>query len=126
MSYELIASFSPPEMPLDGEDIRCVETEIKYAGYIGRQQRAAAQLSRMDHAKIPDDFDYASVPGLLAESRQKLERVRPLTLGQAGRISGVTPTDIQLLSIVLETRRRREAARGDASGRSGATSPDGR
>ena len=126
VSYELIASFSPPEMPLDGEDIRCVETEIKYAGYIGRQQRAAAQLSRMDHAKIPDDFDYASVPGLLAESRQKLERVRPLTLGQAGRISGVTPTDIQLLSIVLETRRRREAARGDASGRSGATSPDGR
>ena len=126
VTYELIAAFVPPESPLDGEDARCVETEIKYAGYIGRQQRAAAQLSRMDHAKIPEDFDYASVPGLLAESRQKLERVRPLTLGQAGRISGVTPADIQLLSIVLETRRRREAARGDASGRSGATSPDGR
>ncbi len=109
VSYELIASFSPPETPLDDEDIRCVETEIKYAGYIGRQQRAAAQLSRMDHAKIPDDFDYASVPGMLAESRQKLERVCPLTLGQAGRISGVTPADIQLLSIVLETRRRRES-----------------
>jgi tRNA uridine 5-carboxymethylaminomethyl modification enzyme len=106
VTYALVAAFIPPESPLDGEDIRCVETEIKYAGYIGRQERAAAQLSRMDHAKIPDDFDYASVPGLLAESRQKLERVRPMTLGQAGRISGVTPADIQLLSIVLETRRR--------------------
>ena len=126
VSWELIASFSPPETPLDGEDIRCVETEIKYAGYIGRQQRAAAQLSRMDGAKIPGDFDYASVPGLLAESRQKLDRVRPLTLGQAGRISGVTPADIQLLSIVLETRRRREAAKGGAAGQNGGTSSDRR
>ncbi len=111
VTYALVAAFIPPESPLDGEDIRCVETEIKYAGYIGRQERAAAQLSRMDHAKIPDDFDYASVPGLLAESRQKLERVRPMTLGQAGRISGVTPADIQLLSIVLETRRRETQGR---------------
>ena len=54
-------------------------------------------------------FEYAQVPGLSAEALQKLERVRPLTLGQAGRISGVTPADIQLLSIVLETRRRRES-----------------
>jgi tRNA uridine 5-carboxymethylaminomethyl modification enzyme len=59
----------------------------------------------MEKVRIPEDFDYGSVPGLLSESRQKLEEVRPATFGQASRISGVTPTDLQLLSVVLHTRR---------------------
>ena len=69
-------------------------------------------MLRLESMKIPVGFDYGELRGLLAESREKLERVRPMTLGQAGRISGVTPTDLQHLALYLSERsRRREAAR---------------
>ena len=66
----------------------------------------------MEEVLLPADIDYGAIKGLLAESRQKLDRVRPRTLGQAGRISGVTPADIQLLSIYLNSLRRREPREG--------------
>ncbi len=107
--YSLVERFSPsPESPR-GEEVQALEVEIKYEGYIERQHRQVARLSRMEEVRLPSGLDYSSISGLLAESRQKLEALRPLTLGQAGRISGVTPTDIHLLSVYLNSLSRREA-----------------
>lgn len=106
VTYSLICTFSPPELPLDEDEALHVETELRYAGYIQRQERVAARMADMDNVLIPADFDYQSIPGMLAESRQKLERFRPSSLGQALRISGVTPSDIQLLSVLLKMRNR--------------------
>ena len=86
--------------------------EIKYGGYIDRQRRQVARLEKMEEVLLPGDLDYGAIGGLLAESRQKLAKVRPRTLGQAGRISGVTPADIQLLSIYLNSLRRRGSCEG--------------
>ena len=79
---------------------------------IDRQRRQVARLEKMEEVLLPADLDYGAIRGLLAESRQKLDKVRPRTLGQAGRISGVTPADIQLLSIYLNSLRRRESCEG--------------
>ena len=106
--YSLVEKYSPsPEPPRGGEALS-LEVEVKYEGYIERQGRQVARMERMEHVSLPSDMDYGSVPGLLAESRQKLEAVRPYTLGQAGRISGVTPTDIHLLSVWLNALSRRK------------------
>ncbi|MDR2176031.1 MAG: tRNA uridine-5-carboxymethylaminomethyl(34) synthesis enzyme MnmG [Synergistaceae bacterium] len=89
---------------LDGDEAFCVETILRYAGYIDRQERVAARMADMDGVLIPEKFDYESVSGLLAESRQKLVRFRPRSLGQALRISGVTPADVELLSVTIRRR----------------------
>ncbi|MBI4346776.1 MAG: tRNA uridine-5-carboxymethylaminomethyl(34) synthesis enzyme MnmG [Elusimicrobia bacterium] len=78
-----------------------VEMHRRYAGYIEREKRLVRRLAEGQATEIPEDFRYASVDGLLAESRQKLERIRPRSLGQAGRIPGVTPADVHILSIHL-------------------------
>ncbi len=106
--YSLVEKFSPSPEPPMGEEVQALEVEVKYEGYIERQHRQVARLSRMEEVRLPCDLDYSSISGLLAESRQKLEALRPLTLGQAGRISGVTPTDIHLLSVYLNSLSRRE------------------
>ena len=87
-----------------------VEIETKYAGYLDRQREDIARTRRHETAAIPDGFDYAQVAGLSAEVRQKLERVRPQTLGQAQRIPGMTPAAVSLLLVHLERRRRERAA----------------
>jgi len=87
-----------------------VEIEAKYAGYLDRQREEIARARRHETTAIPAAFDYAQVPGLSAEVRQKLERVRPETLGQAQRIPGMTPAAISLLLVHLERRRRERAA----------------
>lgn len=79
-----------------------VETELKYAGYIARQHASIEKLKLVEEKRIPVGFDYAQVGGLRAETRQKLAQVQPETLGQAGRISGITPADLALLSIMVE------------------------
>ena len=81
-----------------------VQTEIKYEGYIRREEEEAARQARADSAKLPPDADYLSIRGLRIEAAQKLDRVRPLTVGQAARISGVNPADITVLLIWLQTR----------------------
>ncbi len=78
-----------------------LETDIKYEGYTARQMQHNRELSKKNLQTIPDGFNFASVAGLSSETRQKLSKVRPLTLGQAARISGVTPADISILSIWL-------------------------
>ena len=89
-----------------------LEIEIKYEGYIQRQGRHVKRLEKMETVRLPSWIDYGDIPGLLAESRQKLQAIRPETLGQAGRISGVTPTDISLLSVYLNSAARREKDHG--------------
>lgn len=76
--------------------------DIKYQHYIDKQDRRVEKMRRMEHARIPADFDYGTIPSLSAESRQKLERVRPTTLGQANRISGIRSSDIMLLMVYLK------------------------
>src|SRR5271166_2834120 len=78
-----------------------VETDLKYEGYITRQEESIRRAERAESKNIPDLLDYGSVRGLRAEARQKFSKIRPATLGQAGRISGITPADIALLSIYL-------------------------
>lgn len=76
----------------------------KYAHYIDKQDKRVEKLQRMENARIPADFDYSRIPSLSAESRQKLEKIRPVTLGQAGRISGIRNSDIMLLMVYLRER----------------------
>ena len=78
----------------------------KYAGYYERNKKDAEKLAQADSIKIPAGFDPSAVRGLLFESSQKLKEVKPLTLGQASRIPGVTPADIQLLAVHIERYRR--------------------
>ena len=77
---------------------------VKYEGYIAKQIREAKNLQRLEEMKIPMDIDYIHMDGLAIEARQKLDKIRPLTVGQASRISGVNPADISMLIIKLKTR----------------------
>ena len=79
-----------------------VETDLKYEGYIKRQEDAIARAERAESKSIPHLLDYENIRGLRVEARQKFSKIRPATLGQAGRISGITPADIALLTIYLE------------------------
>jgi tRNA uridine 5-carboxymethylaminomethyl modification enzyme len=88
-----------------GEIWAQVETDLKYEGYIRRELGAVARHQRQEEQPVPMDLDYASIPGLRNESRQKLAQVRPATLGQASRISGVTPADVALLSVWIRKQR---------------------
>ena len=82
-----------------------VETDLKYEGYIKREENSIARAERAESKVIPDRLDYEGVRGLRVEARQKFTRIQPATLGQAGRISGITPADIALLTIYLEKAR---------------------
>ena len=101
VTYPLIEALVPLEPGLDPDEAFYVETSLRYAGYLEKESRLAERLARMDAVRIPEGFDYGSVPGLSSEGRQKLLRFRPRSLGGALRISGVTPADVQLLSVVL-------------------------
>ena len=78
-----------------------LETEIKYAGYIARQDRMIREVARHEKTRIPDGFSYETLTGLTLEAREKLARIRPKNLGQAGRIPGVSPSDVAQLSVAL-------------------------
>ncbi|MBW4488882.1 MAG: tRNA uridine-5-carboxymethylaminomethyl(34) synthesis enzyme MnmG [Trichocoleus desertorum ATA4-8-CV12] len=86
------------------------EIDLKYAGYLHRQQHQIEQIARQEHRKLPADLDYAAIETLSKESREKLAKIKPLTLGQATRIGGVNPADINALLVHLEVRARQLAA----------------
>lgn len=88
------------------QQIQTAETEIKYRGYVARQQKQVEQMERLEAVKIPHELNYAKVPSLSSEGREKLSRQQPQTLGQASRISGVSPADISLLSIYLKAGKK--------------------
>ena len=93
-------------------ELKSVETEIKYAGYLDQQQRAIERLKKAEQRRIPDWFDYRTVSGLSREMQEKLGKVVPQTLGQASRIPGVTPAAVSLINVYIEiqARRREQAA----------------
>ena len=102
VSYVDIAPFDPerPELSLAVTDE--VEIQIKYAGYLTRQEKQVEEFRKEEARLLPDDLDYAAIPGLRLEAREKLAAIRPVSIGQAGRISGVSPADIAVLLIYLE------------------------
>lgn len=105
VSYDMVQPlFSLPE--LSGEVKRQVETSITYDGYIQKQLEQVARMERLENKKIPPELDYQEVPNLRDEAREKLQLIRPLSLGQAGRISGVSPADVSVLMVYLEQQRR--------------------
>lgn len=87
-----------------------IEISVKYAGYIDRQQEDIDQMKRLENTELPVDFDYSAVSGLSNEIVQKLQDIRPATLAQASRISGVTPAAIQLLGMTLKKQKKAKAA----------------
>ncbi len=87
---------------LSTEVVEQVEITIKYAGYVARQENEVAKLKTFEEKQIPSNFDYSTVPSLRAEARQKLMKIRPGTLGQASRISGVSPADVSILMVWLK------------------------
>ena len=106
MDYETLAGTAPPEKPLGKEIKQAVEIEIKYAGYIKQQIQLIEKYKNMESKQIPRDFDYTSLSGLSREVTEKLLSVRPLSLGQASRIPGITPAAISILAIALSKRAR--------------------
>ena len=98
-----------------------ITTEVKYAGYIARQQRAIKDVKRLENTTIPEDFDYAPLNGLRLEAREKLARIRPVSLAQAGRIPGVSPADMAVLSVAVEAANRARKTGGDEAANKEAT-----
>ena len=101
ISYELVAKVIGRGEGVTPAMAQRIETEIRYAGYIAREERIIRDIQRHENVKIPEDFDYAPIETMTLESREKLEKIRPRTLAQAGRIPGVSPSDLAQLSIVL-------------------------
>ncbi|MHC1510222.1 tRNA uridine-5-carboxymethylaminomethyl(34) synthesis enzyme MnmG [Pediococcus pentosaceus] len=99
---DLLKFIDAPEKDLDRRVIEQVEIETKYAGYIKKAQDRVDRLKRMEEKAIPDRIDYEAINGLATEGRQKLEKIRPTTIAQASRISGVTPADIAILSVYIQ------------------------
>ncbi|MCL6617500.1 MAG: tRNA uridine-5-carboxymethylaminomethyl(34) synthesis enzyme MnmG, partial [Anoxybacillus ayderensis] len=102
MTYEHIQMIAPAEQPIDPEVAEQVEIQIKYEGYIEKSLQQVEKLKKMENKKIPEDIDYDAITGLATEARQKLKQVRPLSIAQASRISGVNPADISILLVYLE------------------------
>jgi len=106
ITYKFINDHSPSDQPLNDDVKRQVEIQVKYNGYIVRQMEMAERLKKVEGKTIPEDFDYVSVNGLSKEVVSKLEEIRPANLGQAGRISGITPAAISLLLVAIERLKR--------------------
>ncbi len=104
LSYDILSEIDMERKPLPADVIEQVEIEIKYEGYIERQLKQVEQFKKMEKKKIPSDLDYQDVGSLRLEARQKLESYRPVSVGQASRISGVSPADISVLLIYLEQK----------------------
>lgn len=106
ITYDSLAPADPERPKLMRRIAAQVEVRIKYEGYIGKQLERVEKFKRMENKKIPQDIVYADIDGLRLEARQKLDKLKPQSLGQAGRISGVSPADINVLLIYLERYRR--------------------
>ena len=105
VSYFDLADFDKDRPSLPYETAMKVETEIKYEGYIARQKSQVEEMLKLENRRLPKDVDYTEVDGLRLEAREKLNRVKPENIGQASRISGVSPSDISVLCIWAQKRR---------------------
>ncbi len=112
LTYDDLAAFDPGRPALPPAVREQVEISVKYEGYIQRQLRQAAEFEKLERRVLPEDMDYSAIQGLRLEAREKLSDVRPLNLGQAGRISGVSPADVAALMIWLQTHTKEETNHG--------------
>jgi len=112
VTYAMLETVTPSPVELTDEMKEQVEIQIKYAGYIEKQLQQVERLNKMEQKRIPEDIDYFAVHGLSTEAKQKLTAIRPISIGQASRISGVSPADLSILLVYLEHYNRVTAARG--------------
>lgn len=110
LDYEMLQVLDPERKPLPMDVIEQVVIDVRYEGYIERQKQQVEHFKKLEKRMIPDDFDYDNVPSLRLEARQKLKLIRPVNVGQASRIGGVSPADISVLLVWLE-----RTLRGDRS-----------
>jgi tRNA uridine 5-carboxymethylaminomethyl modification enzyme len=108
VTYDGLAAFDKDRPSLTIDVREKIETEIKYEGYIARQKSAVDEMLRLEKKKIPENIDYSKVGSLRLEAVEKLEKVRPKSIGQASRISGVSPADLSVLIIYLEKNKNGE------------------
>ena len=108
LTYADLAPFDPNRPSLPGSVVREAEITVKYAGYIGRQLRQVEEMKRLEDRLLPEQLDYLSIQGLRLEARQKLQAIRPRSLGQASRVSGVSPADVAVLMVYLKQNEGRE------------------
>ena len=106
ITYADIAPFDPKRPNLPEAVTEEVEIQIKYAGYLARQEKQVEEFKKEESRRLPEDIDYRSIVGLRLEAQEKLSEIRPMSIGQAGRISGVSPADIAVLLIWLEQQKR--------------------
>ncbi|MCC8141327.1 MAG: tRNA uridine-5-carboxymethylaminomethyl(34) synthesis enzyme MnmG [Lachnospiraceae bacterium] len=111
LDYDKLAPLDPERPKLPVEVREQVNINIKYEGYIERQMKQVRQFKRQENKKLPRDFDYTQISGLRLEARQKLNQYQPISIGQASRISGVTPADISVLLVFLEQMKGKEELR---------------
>ena len=104
ITSEDIREISPTFASFSPENVKIIETELKYEGYLRKQKRAIKESMRLESLKLPEDMDYMNIDGLRIEARQKLNRVKPLTVAQAERISGVNPADITVLLLYMRKK----------------------
>ena len=104
VSYEDLKPFDPNRPALAPAVTEEVQIQVKYAGYLARQEKQVEAFQKEESRRLPENMDYESISGLRLEARQKLSQIRPVSIGQAGRISGVSPADIAVLLIYLEQR----------------------
>ena len=108
IGYDDLVSVDKDRPDLPYEIFEQVEIDTKYEGYIKRQQAQVDEMHRLEVQTLSDDIDYNSILGLRLEAREKLSKIRPHSIGQASRISGVSPSDISVLLIYLEKERRND------------------
>lgn len=101
INYNDLAPFDPDRPELDWEVCEQVELQIKYEGYIQKQLAQIEQMRKMESKKLPPDLDYSLIYGLRLEAVEKLNKIKPLSIGQASRISGVSPADVSMLAVWL-------------------------
>ena len=113
LSYDILKEIDTTRPELNRNILEQIEIEIKYEGYIKRQLIIIEQVRKLEKKILPDDIDYAKIDGLSLEAREKLNKVRPGNIGQASRISGVSPADISVLVIYLASLRNKENKNAD-------------
>lgn len=109
LNYENLVVFDPERKPLRSDITEEVEISIKYKGYIDKQMIQIRQFEKLENKEIPKDIDYTKIKGLRNEAREKLIKIEPESIGQASRVTGISPADINVLLIYLEQRRREES-----------------
>ncbi len=105
---ENVLEYTKLPVELTAEEMRAVESEIKYEGYIRRQEKEIARLRKMDRMRIPSGLDFQAIPGLTREAVEKLNKIKPKTVGELRRISGITPAAVVNISLYLQSRRKRK------------------